>query len=85
MLGVSVDSRFTQKAWAEKLGLNFPLLSDFPNREVSQAYGVYVPKRGAARRVTFLVDKEGIIRHKVSSRFEVARDHREALEILKTI
>lgn len=82
---MSVDSRYTQRAWAEKLELNFPLLSDFPNREVSQMYGVYMPKRGAARRVTFLIDKEGMIRHKVSSRLETPRDHREALDVLRMI
>lgn len=85
MLGISVDSRFTQKAWAEKLGLNFPLLSDFPHREVTQAYGVYLPERGTANRGTFLIDQEGIIRYKLVTAPGTARDHREALEVLKTI
>lgn len=85
MLGVSVDSRFTQRAWAEKLGLNFPLLSDFPNREVAKAYGVLMPRRGAARRVTFIIDKEGIVRHRVTTALNVAREHTGAIEILKTI
>lgn len=62
MLGVSVDSRFSLRVYREQLGLEFPLLSDFPHRTVSQAYGVYNAKRGAANRTTFVIDKDGIIR-----------------------
>lgn len=82
---MSVDSRFTLRAWAEKIKLTFPLLSDFPHRKVAQAYGVYSTNRGASRRVTFLIDKEGIIRHKVVSPFNRPRDHRETLQALGAV
>lgn len=82
MLGMSVDSMYTLRAWAEKMGFNFPLLSDFPHGDVGQAYGVYLPKRGISRRATFLIDTEGIIRYRLTTNLEVPRDHREALEIL---
>jgi peroxiredoxin len=85
VLGVSVDSPYTQKAWAEKIGLNFPLLSDFPKREVAQRYGVYLPELGTANRATFLIDKEGVIRYKLVTAPKTARDHREALGVLKGI
>ena len=39
VLGVSVDSPFTVKRWAEDMGIPFPVLSDF-NKEVSAAYDV---------------------------------------------
>ncbi len=42
--------------------MEFPLLSDFPHRTVSQAYGVYDPERGNSKRNTLVVDKQGIIR-----------------------
>ncbi len=48
--------------YREQLGVDFPLLSDFPHRTVSQAYGVYDPERGISKRTTLVVDKQGIIR-----------------------
>ncbi len=61
ILGISIDSRWSQLAFAEQLGLQYRLLSDF-NREVSQAYGV-LRDEGFAERSLFLVDKEGVIRY----------------------
>ena len=63
VLGVSVDSPFTLKAWADAQGYEFPLLSDFwPHGETAKAYGVFFEKAGMATRGTFLVDLEGIVR-----------------------
>jgi peroxiredoxin (alkyl hydroperoxide reductase subunit C) len=61
VLGISIDSRWSHAAFAEKLGLSFSLLSDF-DRQVCQAYGV-LRQEGFAERSLFLVDKEGIIRY----------------------
>jgi peroxiredoxin len=61
VFGISTDNTPSQKAFAESLGLSFPLLSDFLERKVSQEYGVYVAKAGVANRVTFVIDKEGKI------------------------
>ena len=58
VLGVSTDSTFANKAWAQQIGVTFPLLSD-QGGEVTRDYGVYEPKYKAARRVTYLIDKEG--------------------------
>jgi peroxiredoxin (alkyl hydroperoxide reductase subunit C) len=58
VLGVSMDSPFSNKAWAEKINVTFPLLSDWGG-EVTQEYGLYNPKYKAARRVNYLIDKEG--------------------------
>ncbi|ALG07739.1 peroxiredoxin [Kibdelosporangium phytohabitans] len=64
VLGVSVDSPFALKAWADQQGYTFPLLSDFwPHGEVAQAYGVFNDKAGLALRGTFLIDKEGTVRY----------------------
>jgi mycoredoxin-dependent peroxiredoxin len=62
VLGISVDSQFANKAFAEQIGVNYPLLSDF-TREVSTNYGILNPKFPVANRTTFVIDKEGIIRH----------------------
>ena len=58
VLGVSMDSSFSNKAWAQQINVTFPLLSDWGG-DVTQQYGVYNPKYKAARRVNYLIDKEG--------------------------
>jgi peroxiredoxin len=63
VLGVSVDTPFSLKAWAEKEGYQFPLLSDFwPHGEVAQAYGVFNSDAGLAVRGTFLIDTSGVVK-----------------------
>jgi peroxiredoxin len=63
VFGISVDSVWSHKAWAEARGIPFPLLADFhPKGAVAQAYGVYNEERGNSRRVTFVIDEEGIVR-----------------------
>jgi peroxiredoxin len=62
VLGVSMDSTFANKAWAEKIGVTFPLLSDWGGK-VTRQYGIYDPSYGAARRVTFLIGTDGKIEH----------------------
>jgi len=62
VLGISVDSFAANKRFAQDLGVTFPLLSDF-HRRVSKAYGILDEERGFARRATFVIDKQGIIRH----------------------
>jgi peroxiredoxin len=58
VLGVSMDSRFSNQAWAEKIGITFPLLSDWGG-DVTKQYGIYNPKYKAASRVNYLIDKNG--------------------------
>jgi peroxiredoxin len=62
VLGISVDSSPANRRFADDIGVTFPLLSDF-KRTVSKAYGIFDEERGFATRATFVVDKEGIIRH----------------------
>jgi peroxiredoxin len=57
-----VDSYPANAAFAKQEGLNFPLLSDF-KRTVSKDYGILNEEHGFANRTTFVVDKEGVIRH----------------------
>jgi peroxiredoxin (alkyl hydroperoxide reductase subunit C) len=60
VLGVSTDSPFSNAAWAEKEGFKFPILSDWGG-ELTKQLGIYNVQYHAARRVTFLLDKEGKI------------------------
>lgn len=62
VLGVTMDSPFSNKAWAEQIGATFPILSDWGG-ETTRKYGIYNPKYKAARRVTYLIDKEGKVIH----------------------
>jgi peroxiredoxin len=67
VLGVSVDTFFALKAWADQQGLNFPLLSDF-NKTAIRDYGVVNPDmiglKDIAKRAVFVIDKSGTIRHR---------------------
>jgi peroxiredoxin len=60
VLAISTDPVFSLKAFREREGFDFPLLSDFwPHGVTAQAYGVLNEKTGAALRGTFLVDADG--------------------------
>ncbi len=67
VLGISIDSPAANNAFAEKIGVKFPLLSDM-NRKVLKQYGILgtynVEKEEYewAQRTTFVVDKQGVIR-----------------------
>jgi peroxiredoxin len=65
--GISVDTFFTQKAFHDQQKLTFPLLSDF-NKTVIRDYGVFnedmIGLKGIAKRAVFVIDKDGVVRHK---------------------
>ena len=58
-MGISSNVRFSQKAFADFLKLNFPLLSDAPDLKTIAAYGVLNAERRLAQRSYFIVDKQG--------------------------
>ena len=62
IMGISVDSPWSHRAWAEERGIDFPLLSDF-QREVIEDYGVK-HEAGFPERAYFVIDKGGIVRAK---------------------
>lgn len=74
VLGISVDTFFTLKAFRDSQQYTFPLLSDF-NKEVIRQYDVFfenmIGLKGLAKRAVFVVDAAGVIRHK-----EVVEDAR---------
>jgi peroxiredoxin len=86
LVGVSVDSVYALKAWAEQEGYEFSILSDFwPHGAVAQQYGVFVEEAGIATRATLVIGED----RRVLASFETApgeaRDfaaYREALEAI---
>jgi mycoredoxin-dependent peroxiredoxin len=63
VLAISTDPVFSLKAFREKEGFEFPLLSDFwPHGSTAQTYGVFNEKAGMALRATFLLDAGGVVR-----------------------
>ncbi|HWP81144.1 MAG TPA: peroxiredoxin [Bacteroidota bacterium] len=69
VVGISIDSPFSNKAFAEKYNLQFPLLSDFSKKVSVQYGGGLVENLGgvlgytASKRSVFVLDKEGIVRY----------------------
>jgi mycoredoxin-dependent peroxiredoxin len=62
VLGVSVDSVWSHKAFADKMGIKYSLLADFhPRGAMSEKYGVYLADKGITGRAIAIVNKTGKI------------------------
>lgn len=60
VLGVSVDSVWSHKAFAEKMGIKYSLLADFhPKGAMSEKYGVYLGEKGITGRAIAIIGKDG--------------------------
>lgn len=85
-VGVSVDSSFALKAFAQTYNLQFPLLSDF-NKKVAKMYGVLQDPwvgfgyKGVAKRAVMVVDKRGMLRYKWVT--DVPSDEPPYAEVMK--
>ena len=65
---ITVDTHFTNQKWSEDNGFQFPVLSDYwPHGATAQAYDAFNEKVGAANRVTYVLDEEGMIRQVIDS------------------
>ncbi len=82
ILGVSADNVKDHKAFAEKFNLPFSLLAD-PDRKIIEAYGVK-SMIGLAKRWTFVIDKQGVLRHVVSD-VKTKEHDKQVLELLKKL
>jgi len=81
VLGISVDSLWSHKAFAAQNGINYPLLADFhPKGAVAEKYGVYLPEKGISARTAFVVGKDGRIRDVIASDIPVARNIGQLLD-----
>src|ERR1700693_4086526 len=60
VLGVSVDSVWSHKAYAEKMGIKYSLLADFqPRGAMSEKYGVFLADKGITGRSIIIINKQG--------------------------
>jgi alkyl hydroperoxide reductase subunit AhpC len=64
VLGISIDTPFSNDAWARTMGgLSYPLLSDcWPHGHVAIKYGI-LREEGLTERAIFVIDKQGVIRY----------------------
>ncbi|WP_211229098.1 peroxiredoxin [Geothrix fermentans] len=83
VLGVSADTTQSHKAFAEKFHLPFSILAD-PDRRIIETYGVKMPLLGMAKRITVLIDRQGIVRKVITD--VRTKDHdQQVLALLKTL
>lgn len=79
--GISSDSPASHRAFAAKYELPFTLLSD-PGGKVRESFGVPATLGLLPGRVTYVIDKQGVIRHAFNSQLSPARHVAEALQVL---
>ncbi|WP_410513968.1 peroxiredoxin [Paenibacillus sp. BR2-3] len=91
ILGVSVDSIHSHKAWistpkdSNGLGqLNFPLAADI-TKKVAKDYGVLIEEEGIALRGLFIIDPEGELKYQVVNHNDVGRSVEETLRVLQAL
>jgi peroxiredoxin Q/BCP len=84
VLGVSSDTLESHKSFATHHGLPFLLLSD-EDGNVRKLYGVPSTMGIIPGRVTYIIDKKGVVRHVFSSQFQPEKHIEEALKILKDL
>ncbi|WP_172198875.1 MULTISPECIES: peroxiredoxin [Saccharibacillus] len=91
VLGVSIDSVHSHKAWIAApteiggLGkINFPLASDI-TKKVASDYGVLIEEEGVALRGLFIIDPEGELKYQVVNHNDVGRSVEETLRVLQAL
>jgi peroxiredoxin len=66
VIGISVDSPFTQEAWAKANRIGITLVSDL-NKETTKAYGVLFPMLAGigdtSARAAFVIDRDGVVKY----------------------
>ncbi|MCW2831773.1 MAG: peroxiredoxin [Aeromicrobium sp.] len=75
IVAISCDHFFANRAFSDRDGLPFAILSDFwPHGQVSRAYGTFNDDIGAPNRSSFVIDRDGVLRWQVVQPIGVARD-----------
>ncbi len=91
VIGVSIDSHFSHNAWRNTdvnnggIGqVGYTLVADMKH-EICQAYDVEHPVEGVAFRGSFLIDKEGVVRHQVVNDLPLGRNVDEMLRMVDAL
>lgn len=82
IFGISIDSVYSHKAWADSMGLKHRLLSDMGGN-VAKQYGMYLDDKFITKRATVIVDKQGTVRYVKVQEILTARDDQDILNALK--
>jgi peroxiredoxin len=86
LLGLSVDSVWTHKAFAEKMGIIYPLLADFhPKGAVAEKFGMYNTERGTTGRAIAIIDKGGKIAWFKTYEYPSAPETKEVTQALAAV
>jgi peroxiredoxin len=84
IFGISIDSVYSHKAWADSMGLKHRLLSDMGGN-VAKQYGMYLEDKFITKRATVIVDKQGTVRYVKVQEILTARDDQDILNALKAL
>ena len=91
VVGVSIDSQFTHNAWrntpTENGGVGavkYALAADVKH-EIAKAYGIEHPEEGVALRASFLIDKNGVVRHQIVNDLPLGRNIDEMLRMVDAL
>jgi peroxiredoxin (alkyl hydroperoxide reductase subunit C) len=91
VIGVSIDSQFTHLAWKNTpvnnggIGqVRYPLIADIKH-EICRAYDVEFGAAGVAFRGSFLIDKNGVVRHQVVNDLPLGRNVDEMLRMVDAL
>ena len=91
VIGVSMDSEFVHNAWRNTaiddggIGpVQYPMIADI-KQDIMRAYGVEFPEAGVALRGSFLVDKNGVVRHQVVNDLPLGRNVDEMLRMVDAL
>ncbi|MBE2896798.1 peroxiredoxin C [Pasteurellaceae bacterium HPA106] len=91
VIGVSIDSQFTHNAWrktpTDKGGIGevqYPLVADV-RHDIAKAFGIEHPEAGVALRASFLIDKNGVVRHQVVNDLPLGRNIDEMLRMVDAL
>ena len=83
VIGISTDKIKTQCDFADKTGASFPIVAD-PGGHVAAAFGVKKRILPTYKRVTFVIDEQGVVEKVIPVGFGVGRHPEEVLEYLRT-
>jgi peroxiredoxin len=86
VLGLSVDSTWSHKAYADKMGIHYPLLADFhPRGAVAAKYGVYLEDKGITGRAISIIDRNGNLAWHKNYDIPVVPDINEVAQALASV
>lgn len=86
VVAISVDSKFSHKAWLEKdlPEVKYAVVADL-TKQVAAQYGVLDEEKGVALRGTFVIDPEGVLQYQVVANLGLGRSTEETLRVIQAL